>query len=246
MSIYDFIDFTTLKNIFKNFDISINERIIKSANIGQHVHIVLHKMYEYVEKRYELLGQLAFSVHHVYEYSKNGTTKYSDYFNKYYKDWICLVLETEGNKIHSYTKNDIVLAFRGYYAHSGSKLRPKPQYLYDFLHNTNKPKILFYEVGVLAHSTNEFDSIHCLEQKEFTITFSKTFHFDIKEAMFANIISEINTIGVENNHIGLEKSLVGDFSLLKNKDPKLCCKLEKQAQTIKKLKQEQSHKSNKL
>lgn len=192
----------------------------------------------YNGKEYEKLAETSTAINKLYEYSTNTKNKISTlYFKDFYKDWLCLVLETETGQVYAYTKKQFIIAFRGLDVHESSDgLDPKPKYLTSFLKGENKPKLLFFENGISSHCT--LDGRHMREEymdELFTHKVIFTRRLDLKESITLGILGELFDAAAYGIHTKKDISIVDPPQSLFTKKPEIANRIKEQNDTLRAL-----------
>ena len=153
---------------------------------------IIELPYTYTSKDIEAVSKCALFINNLYERSGELNTKFKNYFNDRYNQWITLVLETEDGKIYRYTRHNIIMAYRAFYAHKNKNMiTPKITYLNEFLKKSVTPNILYYDIGHTVKCVR-FEH-HCEEilQEDFKFDFGMEQILDIQESFFFGIIEDI-------------------------------------------------------
>ena len=147
------MQYETMRKIMKkaaakhNISKEIFENILLQYKRKELIDKIVLALYRYEENGIEGLSEGAKAFHVIYE-EATETSITRKYCREYYENWICLILETEQGKVYSYTKKDVILAYRALQEHGEqTKISRERKYLRDFVKGVNSPSVLFIDGG---------------------------------------------------------------------------------------------------
>ena len=176
-------------------ELGISQDTINEISVKENLHDLISDVWSlqmaYKAGQYNRLAESATALHKIYEYCTSNNTM-ADYFQNYYKKWICLILKTENGDIYDYTKKEFVMAFRGLDVHNSTEnLSDKAKYLTNFLSGNNNPTVLFFENwNEFNCITDESDGETCLKDRH-NIQFATSLNLDLKESIIFGILGEL-------------------------------------------------------
>ena len=230
------MSYNSLKRTAKKLGVSeeVCDKIIRGYQMDELFDKILISAHTYERKGIEGLAEGATAFNKIYEMMQNTTSGgINDYFEFYYKKWICLVLETKDGQIYSYTKKDIVMAFRGLSVHGTTKkLKEEPKYLNGFLRGIENPDVLFFNAGNTAHCLPpHMRKEH--SEKDYPLVIETKYHLDVKEIIILTILYELFNYTDETGPNLGSISLMPDTSYLEKKAPSIAKTISEQIDNMK-------------
>lgn len=229
------MSYNNLKRTAKKLGVSVEicDRIIHAYQMDELFDKILLAAHTYEKKGIEGLAEGATAFNKIYEMMQNTTGGINNYFDNYYKKWICLVLETRQGQVYSYTKKDIVMAFRGLDVHgTTNRLGKERKYLNGFLKGTENPDVLFFNAGNTAH---------CLpphvrkrhSEKNYTLIIPSEYRLNMKEFIILTTLYELFNYTDKTGPNSGSISLMPDTSYLEKKSPSIAKIISEQIDDMK-------------
>ena len=229
------MSYNNLKRTAKKLGVSVEicDKIIRAYQTDELFDKILLSAHTYEKKGIEGLAEGATAFNKIYEMMQNTTGGINSYFDSYYKKWICLVLETRQGQVYSYTKKDIVMAFRGLDVHGTTKkLGKERKYLNGFLKETEDPDVLFFNAGNTAH---------CLlphmrkkySEKDYPLIIQSKYHLNMKELIILTILYELLNYTYKTGPNLGSLSLMSDTSYIETKAPSIAKTISEQIDDMK-------------